>query len=553
MRKSSPPVADAIRELERGRKAYERRAWADAYRALSRADSIAPLAVEDLELLGMSAYLTAQDDVYLRTLDRAYSLYLEGGKNARAIRCAFWLGLRLLFRGELGRATGWFARAKRLLDCAEDDCVEEGYLLLPSAEEKIEAGDGRTAYALATAAADIGNRFGEADLIAIARHLQGRALIQQGQVENGLALLDEAMLVVTAGELSPLVTGLIYCSVIDGCQQVYAVGRAREWTAALARWCEEQPQMISFTGRCLAHRAEIMQLCGAWPEALAEARRSCERFEKGIDPQRPASAFYQLAEMHRLQGEFAAAEEAYRCASTWGMEPQPGLALLRMAQGQVEIAAGAIRRVVGATAEPLQLARLLPAYIEIMLETGDVENARAACQQLQKIADRFDTGLLGAIAAHTRGAVELAEGNAQAALTSLRRASRVWQQLDAPYMAARTRLLAGLACRALADEEGAGLDLDAARAVFKQLGAAPDIARLETLIEYAQPGHSHGLTPRELQVLRLLATGKTTKVIAAELFVSGRTVDRHVSNIFTKLNLPSRAAATAYAYEHKLI
>lgn len=420
-------------------------------------------------------------------------------------------------------------------------------------EQHLDAGDCEAASAIAADAAAIGSRFGETDLIAIARHLQGRASIQQGYVTTGLALLDEAMLAVTSGELSPLVTGLVYCSVIDGCQKVFAAGRAREWTAALARWCEEQPEMVSFTGKCLVHRAEIMQLHGAWPGAIMEARRGCERFEKGIDPQRPASAFYQLAEIHRLQGDFAAAEKAYRSASRWGREPQPGLALLRMAQGRIEIAVGAIRRVVSATTDPLQLARLYPAYVEIMLEAGEIADARTACHQLQAIVERFDTGLLGAISAHARGAVELAEGDAQAALCSLRQALQVWQEVEAPYMAARTRLLLGLACRALADEEGAGLEFDAARAVFEQLQAAPDLARLERFTKDAPSGRPHRLTPREVQVLRLIATGKTNRVIAAELFVSGRTVDRHVSNIFTKLALPSRAAATAYAYEHRLI
>ncbi len=553
MRQKRWSVADVARELERGRKSYKRHAWADAYQALSLADKVVPLAVEDLELLAMSAYMIARDDDYLRALDRAYHAYLDAGESVRAVRCAFWLGLRLLFRGETGRATGWLARAKRLIECEERDCVEAGYLLLPVVQQHIDAGEWEAAYAAAGNAAEIGDRFGEADLIACARHLQGLVLMQQGQVEQGLRLLDEAMLAVTAGELSPLVTGLIYCSVIDGCQQVYAVDRAREWTTALARWCEAQPEMVSFTGKCLVHRAEIMQLHGAWPEALVEARRGCERFEKGIDPQRPASAFYQLAEIHRLQGDFTAAEEAYRSASRWGWEPQPGLALLRMAQGRVEIAAGAIRRVVSATTDPLQLARLLPACVDIMLDAGEIEDAHAACQTLKEITDRFDTGLLGAIAAHAQGAVELAEGDAQAALGSLRRALQGWEQVKAPYMTARTRLLVGLACRALADEEGASLELDAACAVFEQLGAVPDLARLESLTKDPLSAHPHGLTPRELQVLRLIATGRTNKVIAAELFLSQRTVDRHVSNIFTKLTLPSRAAATAYAYEHKLI
>ncbi len=544
---------DALDKLERGRESYGRRAWGDAYESLSLADRAAPLGAEDLELLAISAFLVGRDDDYVRALDRAHHAHLDAGEGVRAARSAFWLGLRLLLRGEMGRATGWLARAQRLLEREEHDCVERGYLLLPVAEQRLAAGDWEAAYATAAGAAEIGDRFREADLIACARHLQGRALMLQGRVEAGLGLLDEAMVAVTAGELSPLMTGLIYCSVIESCQQVYALGRAREWTSALAQWCAEQPEMVAFTGRCLVHRAEIMQLNGAWRDAIEEARRARERFSRGIDQQPTGSAVYQQAEVHRLRGEHAAAEEAYRSASRCGWDPQPGLALLRLAQGRTDAAVAAIRRVVRATTDRLQRTRLLPAYVEIMLAVGDIQEARAACRELEEIAAGFGVGVLGAMAAHARGAVELAEGDAQAALGSLRRAWQVWHQVEAPYVAARVRVLVGLACRALGDDDGARLELDAARAVFERLGAAPDLARIDSLTQDAPSGRPHGLTPRELQVLRLVAAGKTNKAIAVELFLSEKTVDRHVSNIFTKLDVPSRAAATAYAYEHKLI
>ena len=553
MRHQTSNNAGVPGELARGRDSYKRRAWADAHRALTLADKVLPLGAADLELLAMAAYLTARDEEYLGTLDRAYHAYLEESQGARAARCAFWLGLRSLFRGEAGRATGWLARARRLVECEDRECVEAGYLLLPTAEAHLETADSEIAHALAANAVEIGRRFQDADLIAVAQHLQGRARIQQGRVEEGLSFLDEAMLAVTSGELSALVTGLIYCSVIDSCRQVFAIERAREWTTALARWCAEQPEMVSFTGRCLVHRAEILQLHGAWQEALTQAQLGCERFQNGIDPQRPASAFYQLAEVRRLQGDFAAAEQAYRCASTLGMEPQPGLALLRMAQGRVQTAARAIRRIVAATTDPLELARLLPAYIEIMLQAAAIDEARSACRQLEAIANRFTTPLLRATADEARGALKIAEGDARAALCSLRNALQVWQQIQAPYLIARTRLQIALACRALADADGADLELEAARIGFQQLGAAPDLARVESYINEASRGDVHRLTPREKQVLRLVATGKSNKAIAGELCISERTVDRHVSNIFSKLTLRSRAAATAYAYQHSLI
>ena len=296
-----------------------------------------------------------------------------------------------------------------------------------------------------------------------------------------------------------------------------------------------------------------MQLHGAWPDALDEARRACERFTLGFDQQPPAAAFYQQAEVHRLRGEFTAAEEAYRNASQGGWEPQPGLALLRLAQGRIEAADAAIRRVLSVTTDQLQRTKLLPACIEIMLAGGAIPEARDACRELEEIAERFGIGVLSAQAAHARGAVALADGEAQAALGALRHAWQVWQQVEVPYLAARVRVLMGLACRALGDEDGGRLELDAARAVFAQLGAAPDLAWIDSLRQRAPSGRPQGLTPRELQVLRLVAAGKTNKAIATELCVSEKTVDRHVSNIFSKLHVPSRAAATAYAYEHQLI
>jgi DNA-binding CsgD family transcriptional regulator/tetratricopeptide (TPR) repeat protein len=521
----------------------------DAYRLLSRADRKQSLSGEELERLANSAYLLGKDDEYLSALERAHRAHADAGLNLRAVRCAFWLGLRLTFRGEAARANGWLSRARRLLEREEEDCVEHGYLQLPVMDQHLDAGNLEAAYAAAVRAAEIGDRFGEADLSTCARHLQGRVLIEQGEIERGLALLDEAMVAVSAGGLSPLITGLTYCSVIDGCQQVYALDRAREWTSALAKWCAERPQMVAFTGVCLAHRAEIMQMHGAWEDAIREAARACERCAQVANRSTAAAAFYQRAEVHRLRGEFPAAEEAYRLASQWGWEPQPGLALLRVAQGRAEAAAAAMRRAMRAAAARTQRARLLPAHVEVMLSIDELDEARAASRELEDIARSFGSAVLDAMAAQARGAIALAEGDAAAALGPLRSAWRTWQKAQAPYQAACVRVLIGRACRALGDEDGARLELAAARAAFEQLGAAPDLARIDSLGN----SRSHGLTPRELQVLRLVATGKTNKAIAGELSLSEKTVDRHLSNIFAKLDVPSRSAATAYAYQHRLM
>jgi DNA-binding NarL/FixJ family response regulator len=348
-----------------------------------------------------------------------------------------------------------------------------------------------------------------------------------------------------------MMTGLVYCSVIDSCQRIHALGRAREWTTALERWCEDQQQMVAFTSTCLIHRAEILQLHGEWADALAEARRACERHAEG--ERRPPAALYQQGEVFRLRGEFDAAGEAYQSASRAGAEPQPGLALLWLARGRTRAAAAAIGRALDATTDPLERARLLPARVQILLAALDTEEARAPCAELEEIATRFDTGVLRATAAQARGALELAEGNLRDALVQLRRAWKEWLALEIPHAAAHTRELIGLACRAVGDRDGGRMELEGARAAYEVLGAAPDLARVDALLRPGVSGAAHGLTPRELEVLRLVAAGNSNKGIAAELSLSVKTIERHVSNIFRKLDVSSRVGATAWAYEHDVV
>jgi DNA-binding CsgD family transcriptional regulator len=546
------PIEPGLGTVEQGREYCRRRAWAQAYDALSLADGTTPLGVDDLELLAQAAYLTGRDAEYLGALARVHHACLAAGEGARAARSAFWLGFCLALRGEAGRANGWLARARRDLDGSGRRSVEEGYLLLPIAEQQLASGAVTAALETAIRATEIGERFADPDLVATALHLQGRIRLRQGRIAEGLALLDEAMVAVVAGELSPLVTGLVYCSVIEACQDVFALGRAREWTSSLARWCDEQPEMIAFSGVCRVHRAEILLLGGSWPAALDEARRARERAQ-GVNRWAEAAACYQQGEVHRLRGELEAAEKAFRSASELGLEPQPGLALLRLAQGQADAAVAAIRRVMRTAAEGLQRTRVLPACIEILLAAGDAEEARRACGELEQVAERLDADILRAMGAQAIGAVELAAGNAQGALASLRRAYRIWQALEVPYEAARARVLVALACRALGDCEGSDLEMEAATAVFEKLGAAQPPVRLPAAAARASPPPRHRLTARELQVLRLVAAGKTNRAIGVELSLSEKTVDRHVSNIFAKLGVSSRTAATAYALQHELI
>jgi DNA-binding CsgD family transcriptional regulator len=549
-----------VATLARARAAFERREWADAYALFEAADRESALDAHDLDTFATAAALVGRYDESAALHARAHQALLDAGDVENACRCAFWLGLNLLMNGERARGSGWLARARRLIDDGRD-CAEQGYLLLPAGLQALAQHDAAAALTAFRAAADIGARFAEPDLLTLGRLGTGQALIRLGRADEGVALLDEAMVAVEADELAPNVAGIVYCAVIETCWEIFDLRRAHEWTDALTRWCDAQPDLVPYRGQCLLRRAELMALHGEWSAAFAEARHACARLTRPAGQPAAAEAFYRLAELHRLSGEIDAAEEAYITASELGRTPQPGLAQLRLAQGRIAAAVAALRRAIAEPLEPATRCVMLAAYADALLAARDVAAARTAADELTSVAASVAAPFGLAHAQRAHAAVLLAEESPRAALDALRNALAIWDELDAPYEAARVRALIGAACRALGDEDGARLELDAARAAFERLGATPDLAALDA----ADPGRGRaagrasdaagraGLTPREREVLGLVAHGLRNGAIAERLGISPRTVDRHVSSIFMKLAVESRSAATAWAHRNDVV
>jgi DNA-binding CsgD family transcriptional regulator/tetratricopeptide (TPR) repeat protein len=539
-------------QLELARKAFEERSWRVAFSQLAAACTEEALGLDDLELLAQTAYLCGEDAASEKAWIEANQRSAEKADWARAARCAFWLGVTLQARSERSQAGGWFARAQRVLEDNDHDCVERGWLLVGAGlklhhERNYDASTQAWEQALET-----GKHFNDVDLVATARQGLGRILIKQGRISKGSPMLDESMVAVLANEVSPIPAGIIYCSVIEACQEILDIARAQEWTAALSDWLDAQPDLVPYRGRCQIHRSEIMTLEGRWADATEEIAEACERLVKPPQPQL-GMALNQQAEVHRLRGEFDAAEEAYRQANEKAFVLQPGWALLKLAKGETEAAVAAIQRSYEATSKEVTRCRVLPAYVEIKLAAGNIEAAKAGQEELAEIAETLDSPFLRGVALRCKGVVLLAQGNAADALATFAKVWEHWSALEVPYESARLRLLNAQASKQAGDEHTANSELDAARHVFEQLGAAHDLKMLEALSGSTPAQTPGGLSPREVQILSLVAKGRSNREIASELVISERTVARHMSNIFNKLDVTSRTAASAFAFENNLV
>jgi DNA-binding CsgD family transcriptional regulator len=533
--------------LMEGREAFARRDWADAFRRLRVAGQLGP---EDTMALATAAFLAGDADAAVRAWQHGYQERVTAGDGLGAVRCAFWIGLVLNLRGEGAVAGGWVARAQRILENEPDDVVEHGYLLIHEFYGHLSRGDLARAEETATRVVKAGRRFGNPDLVAEGLVSWGRIAIYRGRVQEGLALLDEAMVGISADEVSPVFAGVVYCTLIEGCQELADFARMSSWTVALSRWCEAQPGLAPFTGQCSLHRAQILRLHGAFDDALAEFSQAQHRAETGFRQSgAAAAALTERGDLLRICGRLSEAETAYRHSVELGFEPQPGLAMCWLARGRTAAAATAIRRLLSETHGPVRRSRLLPSAVEVLLVAGDLDEARRGSEELTEIGSAFGFAAPQAAAAYATAAVALAAGELTEALDAARAACQLWIGIAAPYETARARVVLAKALWALGDEESARSELSTARQVMVELGAAPVVREIDQLLGRNLPG---GLSERELEVLRLVAEGRSNPDIARALVLSHKTVARHLSNIFTKLDVSSRTAAAAYAHEHGL-
>jgi DNA-binding NarL/FixJ family response regulator len=530
-------------QLAAARAAFAERDWIGAHGGFLAARQEAPLDADDLSALREASWWLGLMDEALAAGEEAYRLYLEASANRRAAYLAFHTAYGYFLKGNEAVGSGWLGRAQRLV-ADEPECAEQGYLLYFAVETSLDGGEETMAKSRQVQA--VGRRHGDRNLVAAGIVAEGRVLIKLGRAHEGVALLDEGMLEASSQDLSPVWAGNIYCHLMAACYELGDIGRAAAWTQSTSEWCDQMAPAVLFKGICRVHRAQVMQIRGDWTRAQDEAQRVCEdvaHIHVGV----VAEGHYQIGEIKRLRGDLEGAEQSYEAGHQLGRDPQPGLALLRLAQGRADVAATLIRSALAGIGDRLARARYLAAQVEIAIAAGDEATATAAADELDEVASVYGSSGLHAAARRCRGAVLLASGRTEDALSTLRTACSGWTELEAPYDCAKVRVLLARAYRQLGDIESSERELESARAAFEALGAALDAAELARQRRAALP---NGLTEREAQVLAHLAAGCTNRQIADELFLSQKTVARHVSNIFTKIGVTTRTAAARFAFEH---
>lgn len=536
------PVQEVSTVLDEARSAYRRRDWALARDRFGAAAAEGPLGAQDAYQLASCHWWLGELDQALPALAAAYRLFLDAGLDRTAALVALEAGYTHALRGDGAQASGWTARAARHLD-NETDCGEKAYLDYLALEDALGQRDLDRALELALHLVATGKRFGDPNLVALGVLGQGEVMVRRGEVARGLSLLDEAMVAAVSDDLDPGWAGNIYCHLMQACDDLYDWGRAAEWTAATARWCEAMPGAGPFMGICRVHRARVQGVRGEWDQAEAALALVCQELAHFL-PAMVAEAHYCLGDLRRQRGDLEGAAASYAQAHSLGRDPCPGLALLWLAQGRTGAARASLRRALdGAGTDTLSRARLLPAAVEVALAASDVEMARSAADELAAAARLYGTTGLRAEAATATGAVLLDQGDAAAALVSLGEALRGWIELGAGGQTARLRLLLARAHEALGEAEAGELEARAARAELERLGVAPPRSR---------PGpRADGLSPREAEILDLVADGLTNQDIAQHLVLSIRTVERHLATVYRKLGLEGRSARAA-AVRHAL-
>jgi DNA-binding CsgD family transcriptional regulator len=539
--------------LEQARAAFADREWRHAHACYSQARRDSSLEPADLERFAIAAHLFGRESESREIFASGYRFCIERQDAAGATQFAFWVAHGMLFHGDSAQFNAWLGRAHAALEGCPEGCIESGYIEMLDGLAEISTGQFSVAEERFRRVRDTGRGFRDPTLAAMGGHGLGRSLIALGRVREGMDALDEAMVATTGGEASAIIVGDLYCGLLEACHDVFDVRRAREWTSALGRWCESQPELVTFRGPCFIHRVALMRLSGDWADAIEEAERAREWFARETTQEGPGDACYELGELLRLKGQFSEAEEAYLQASRHGRSVEPGMQLLWLARGQPEAAERALSR---ALADPgmgaARRADLLSAFVEVLLARGEIGSARAAADNLALISGEFEAPLVAAMADGADGRVLLAQGAHGLALAPLRRSWSAWQQLNAPFEAARVRACIGMAYRELGDTESAAMEFDAARWVFEQLGASPELERLSPA---GQTDVATGsvVTPRELEVLRLVALGQTNREIAAALVISEHTVARHIQNMLGRLGFSSRARLAAFGAEKGLV